>query len=33
MIEQGVAGLRRDILAPEGEMLLAHLETARPAMA
>jgi len=33
MIEQGVAGVKRDILAPEGEMLLVHMETARPAMA
>jgi hypothetical protein len=33
MIEQGVAGLTRDRLAPEGASLLAHLEAARPATA
>ncbi|HET7471382.1 MAG TPA: hypothetical protein VFJ81_16990, partial [Gemmatimonadales bacterium] len=32
-IEQGVAGLTRDTLAPEGESLLAHMEAARPATA
>ena len=33
MIEQGVAGLTRDSLAPEGAILLGHLEAARPATA
>jgi hypothetical protein len=33
MIEQGVAGLTRDTLPPEGASLLAHLEAARPATA
>lgn len=33
MIEQGVVGLTRDTLAPEGAILLAHLEAARPATA
>ena len=32
-IEQGVAGLTRDTLAPEGGSLLARMETARPATA
>lgn len=32
-IEQGVAGLTRDTLAPEGESLLAHMEAAGPATA
>jgi hypothetical protein len=32
-VEQAVAGLTRDTLAPEGGILLAHLEAARPATA
>ena len=32
-VEQATVGLTRDILAPEGGTLLAHLEAARPATA